>query len=115
MGLAILVRIDIPSLSRCYLSTCRFLGSHVVYALQKTRRYRVVTIDNHNNSHPQALARVVQLSKDALPKDPTELERQSAEIDSYKCDLTKPDEVRLVFDQFGKGGIWGVIHIAVCV
>jgi len=62
--------------------------------------------------NPEALARVVQLSRDALPENATELERQSAEIDSYKCDLTKPDEVRFVFDQFGKGGIWGVIHIA---
>jgi UDP-glucose-4-epimerase GalE len=89
-----------------------YIGSHVVYALQKTRRFKVVTIDNHNNSHPDALTRVAQISKDALPKNATELEKQSAEIDAYICDLTKPDEVRLVFNQFGKGGIWGVIHIA---
>ena len=24
------------------------------------------------------------------------------------------DEIRAVFEKYGKGGIWGVIHVAVC-
>ena len=88
-------------------------GSHVIYALQKTRRYKVISIDNYHNSHPAALSRVAQLAKDNLPANPTEFEKESAVIDEHKCDLTKSDEVRAVFEKYGKGGIWGVIHIAV--
>jgi hypothetical protein len=88
-------------------------GSHVIYALQKTRRYKVISIDNYHNSHPAALSRVAQLAKDNLPPNPTESEKESTVIDEYKCDLTNSDEVRAVFEKYGKGGIWGVIHIAV--
>lgn len=34
-------------------------------------------------------------------------------IDAFRCDLTKPADVRAVFEKYGKGGIWGVVHIAV--
>lgn len=37
----------------------------------------------------------------------------STEIDSYSCDLKNGDEVRAIFAKYGKGGIWGVIHVAV--
>jgi len=87
-------------------------GSHVIYALQKTRRYKVISIDNYHNSHPAALSRVAQLAKDNLPPNPAEFEKESTVIDEYKCDLTNSDEVRAVFEKYGKGGIWGVIHIA---
>jgi UDP-glucose 4-epimerase len=90
-----------------------FAGSHVVYALQKTRRYKVISIDNHHNSHSTALDRVSQLSKSELPENASELDIQSTAIDSHKCDLTKPDQIKAVFEKYGKGGIWGVIHIAV--
>ncbi len=33
-------------------------------------------------------------------------------IDAYRCDLTNRD-VRAIFEKYGKGGIWGVVHIAV--
>lgn len=88
-------------------------GSHVIYILQKTRRYKVISVDNHHNSMPEALNRVSQLSKSELPPNPSDIEAQSTEIDAHKCDLTKPEEVRAVFEKYGKGGIWGVIHIAV--
>lgn len=88
-------------------------GSHVIYTLQKTRRYRVISIDNHHNSHSVALARVSQLSKSELPENATALEQESAKIDSHNCDLTKPEQIRAVFEKYGKGGIWGVVHIAV--
>jgi hypothetical protein len=91
----------------------RLPGSHVIYALQQTRRYKVISIDNHHNSHPAALSRVAQLARESLPKDATELEKETAEIDDYICDLAKVSEVRGVFEQYGVGGIWGVIHIAV--
>ncbi|KAF9486342.1 UDP-glucose 4-epimerase [Pholiota conissans] len=87
-------------------------SSHVVYCLQKTRRYKVITIDNNHNSLPMALARVSELSASELPAHASDAEKQSTVIDSYKCDLTKPDEIRAVFEKYGKGGIWGVIHIA---
>lgn len=89
-----------------------YIGSHVIYTLQKTRRYKVISIDNHHNSHPTALERVSRLSKSELPENPTELDIQSTVINTHKCDLTKPDQVRSVFEIYGKGGIWGVIHIA---
>ncbi|KAF8347064.1 THO complex subunit 1 transcription elongation factor-domain-containing protein [Amanita rubescens] len=89
-----------------------YIGSHVIYALQKTRRYKVISLDNYHNSQPAALARISQLSWSELPKNPTPLEIQSTEIDSICCDLTKPDAIRNVFEKYGKGEIWGVVHIA---
>jgi len=88
-------------------------GSHVIYVLQKTRRYKVISLDNSHNSNPKALDRVSQLSKCELTSDATNIDQQSTEIDSHKCDLTQPDQIRAVFETYGKGGIWGVIHIAV--
>ena len=84
--------------------------------LQKTRRYRVISLDNHHNSNSASLERVAQLSKSELPENASEEEKLSAEIDAHDCDLTKSDQVRVVFEKYGKGSIWGVIHIAVsCV
>ncbi|KIO06973.1 hypothetical protein M404DRAFT_137213 [Pisolithus tinctorius Marx 270] len=88
------------------------MGSHVVFALQQTRRYKVISIDNHHNSFPTALTRVSQLARDALPANPTPADLESAEITAHQCDLTSAEEVRAVFENYGKGGIWGVIHIA---
>lgn len=98
-----------------FLSLNSSQGSHVVYALQKTRRYKVISIDNLHNAHPKSLARVSQIAKDALPADASEADRDSAEVDNHICDLTKPEEIVKVFEQYGKGGIWGVVHIAVRV
>ncbi|KAG6840768.1 hypothetical protein C0991_004553 [Blastosporella zonata] len=89
-----------------------YIGSHVVYSLQKTRRYKVISIDNSHNSYPVALKRVSELSKRELLPNATELEIQSTEIDAHTCDLTKPDQIKAVFEKYGKGGIYGVIHIA---
>jgi len=110
---------------RCWLHRCvahsnfvhqlivHLTGSHVIYVLQKTRRYRVISLDNHHNSNPASLECVAQLSKSELPENPSEEEKLSAEIDVHNCDLTNSDQVRAVFEKYGKGGIWGVIHIAV--
>jgi hypothetical protein len=106
-----LVHISISSI-RLWL-TFFSLGSHVIYVLQKTRRYKVISLDNNYNSNPAALDRVSQLSKSELPAHPTDSELESTEIDSRNCDLTQPDQIRSVFESYGKGGIWGVIHIAV--
>jgi len=89
-----------------------YIGSHVVYCLQQTRRYKVISIDNNHNSYPAALARVAQIARDALPENASNQDKDSAEIDVFTCDLTKPAEVRSVFEKYGKGDIWGVIHIA---
>lgn len=90
-----------------------FIGSHVVYVLQKTRRYKVISIDNHHNSNSACLDRVTELTKSELPSNATDEEKLSAEIDIHRCDLTNPDQIRAVFEKYGKGGIWGVVHIAV--
>jgi len=90
-------------------------GSHVVYALQQTRRYKVVSVDNHHNSFPASLTRVAQLAQDALPENPSEADKESVEIDSFQCDLTCPEQIKAVFEHYGKGGIWGVVHIAVSI
>jgi UDP-glucose 4-epimerase len=88
-------------------------GSHVVYALQETRRYKVVSIDNFHNSYPRVFSRLEALARSALPADATETDKESTVIDAYRCDLTNPADVRAVFEKYGKGGIWGVVHIAV--
>ncbi len=88
-------------------------GSHVVFALQQTRRYKVVSIDNYHNSYPKALKRLEEIARNALPADATELEKESTVIDKYTCDLTSPADVRAVFEKYGKGGFWGVVHVAV--
>lgn len=89
-----------------------YIGSHVIYALQKTRRFKVISIDNYHNSLPAALDRVQELSRDELPADATEQDIETTKIASHKCNLTKPEQIRAVFEKYGKGGIWGVIHIA---
>ncbi|KAF7969001.1 hypothetical protein HWV62_28666 [Athelia sp. TMB] len=89
-----------------------YIGSHVTYCLQKTRRYKVISIDNNHNSFPAALSRVSQIAKDALPKNASEQDIDSTEIESIYGDLTKPEDVKAIFEKYGKGGIWGVIHIA---
>ncbi|KAJ7109844.1 UDP-glucose epimerase [Mycena epipterygia] len=89
-----------------------YIGSHVIYTLQKTRRYKVISLDNGHNSHPHALSRVSALSRSELPEDASERDIETTEIESHSCDLTRRDEIRAVFDKYGKGGIWGVVHIA---
>jgi aldose 1-epimerase len=86
-----------------------------VYALQQTRRYKVVSVDNHHNSFPASLTRVAQIARDALPENPSEADKESAEIDVFQCDLTCPEQIKDVFEIYGKGGIWGVVHIAVSI
>lgn len=75
----------------------------------------MISIDNHHNSHPAALSRVAQLATSTLPENATEADKESAEIDAIECDLTSAEQVRAVFEKYGRGGIWGVIHIAVRV
>jgi UDP-glucose 4-epimerase len=88
-------------------------GSHVVHVLQSTRQYKVISIDNYHNSQAAALKRVEQLARESLPEDPSDLDIESTKVDAFTCDLTDEDAVRKVFEHYGKGGIWGVIHIAV--
>ncbi|KAK7063916.1 UDP-glucose 4-epimerase [Favolaschia claudopus] len=89
-----------------------YIGSHVIYTLQKTRRYKVISLDNGHNSHPNALSRISALSRSELPSDASERDIDTTEIESHSCDLTRRDEIRAVFEKYGKGGIWGVVHIA---
>lgn len=56
---------------------------------------------------------VAKIARDALPSDASEKDRDSAEIVTETCDLTSAQQVRKVFEKYGKGGVWGVIHIAV--
>ncbi|KAL1676323.1 hypothetical protein EV122DRAFT_267233 [Schizophyllum commune] len=89
-----------------------YIGSHVVYVLQKTRRYKVISIDNYHNSHPEAYRRLEKIARDELPPNPSAQDLDSTKIDYYEADLTNEAAVRKVFEKYGKGGIWGVIHIA---
>ena len=84
-----------------------------MHSLQETRRYKVVSIDNFHNSYPRAFSRLEELARSALPPDASETEKESAAIDAYRCDLTNPADVRAIFEKYGKGGIWGVVHLAV--
>jgi UDP-glucose 4-epimerase len=78
-----------------------------------TRKFKVISIDNGSNSHPVALSRVSELAKDLLPANPSKDDVESTLVDSFKADLRDEAEVRSIFERYGKGGIWGVIHIAV--
>ncbi|KAJ7724223.1 THO complex subunit 1 transcription elongation factor-domain-containing protein [Mycena metata] len=89
-----------------------YIGSHVIYTLQNTRRYKVISLDNGHNSHSLALSRVSALSRSELPEGASARDIETAEIESHACDLTKRDQIRAVFEKYGKGGIWGVVHIA---
>ncbi|KAF9047150.1 UDP-glucose 4-epimerase [Hymenopellis radicata] len=89
-----------------------YIGSHVIYSLQKTRRYKVISIDNYHNSLPEALDAVSKLSRDELPPDASPQDIESTKIDVHECDLTDSEATRAVFRQYGQGGIWGVVHIA---
>ena len=73
----------------------------------------MISIDNHHNSHPRALERVAQIARDSLPPDATEQDKESTVIDAYTCDVRNSEQVRSVFERYGQGGIWGVIHFAV--
>lgn len=77
-----------------------------------TRRFKVISIDNHYNSHPKSLSRVSKLARDALPKDASDEERDSTEVNAHNINLTNATSLRDLFSQYGKGNIWGVIHIA---
>jgi len=89
-----------------------YIGSHIIHVLQSTRKYKVISIDNHHNSQPTSLQRVEKLAREGLPEDPSELDIESTKIDTFACDLLDADSVRKVFERYGKGGIWGVIHVA---
>jgi len=90
-----------------------YIGSHVVYALIKTGQYKVISLDNYHNSLPEALVRVSKLARDELPADASEEAIASTKVDAHQGDLTKPEQIRAVFERYGKGAIWGVVHIAV--
>lgn len=83
--------------------------------LQQTRSYKVISIDNLHNSHSTALLRLSEIAKSTLPENATAQDIESTEIDAHNVDLTKSEQVKAVFEKYGKGGIWGVIHIAVCI
>ncbi|KIJ53994.1 hypothetical protein M422DRAFT_24986 [Sphaerobolus stellatus SS14] len=89
-----------------------YIGSHIVLTLLLTREFKVICIDNNHNSHAGALSRVSKIAVDALPADASEQDKDSALVDSHLGDLTKADDVTKVFEHYGKGGIWGVIHVA---
>ncbi|KAJ3926982.1 MAG: UDP-glucose 4-epimerase [Lentinula lateritia] len=100
-----------------------YIGSHVVYTLLKTRQYKVISIDNHHNSLPASLTRVSELAleehKASLGPNAQLSQRDidSTIIDAHDCDLTNHSAVREIFGKYyssenGKGGIWGVVHIA---
>ncbi|KAG1904509.1 THO complex subunit 1 transcription elongation factor-domain-containing protein [Suillus fuscotomentosus] len=89
-----------------------YIGSHVIYALQQTRRYKVISADNYHNSFPGSLTRVAQIAQDTLPENPSEADKESTEIDVFQCDLTNSEQIKGIFERYGKGGIWGVVHIA---
>jgi UDP-glucose 4-epimerase len=88
-------------------------GSHVIHVLQQSRRFKVISVDNFHNAHPKVYERLTKIARDALPADTTAQERDSAEIETYDVDLINADAIRSLFAKYGKGGIWGVVHIAV--
>ncbi|KAG1867699.1 hypothetical protein F4604DRAFT_1584998, partial [Suillus subluteus] len=62
-----------------------YIGSHVIYTLQQTRRYKVISVDNYHYSFPASLT----------------------------CVAASPEHIKSIFEHYDKGGIWGIVHIAV--
>ncbi|KAJ3995499.1 UDP-glucose 4-epimerase [Lentinula boryana] len=94
-----------------------YIGSHVIYTLLRTHKYKVISIDNYHNSFPAALTRVSELAltelKAASDSQPSAQDIDSTAIDVHECDLNDAFAVRSIFSSYSsKGGIWGVIHIA---
>ncbi|KAG8927558.1 UDP-glucose-4-epimerase [Tulasnella sp. 419] len=89
-----------------------YIGSHIVLTLLLTRRYKVISIDNHHNSYPESLKRVQEIARDALPSGYSEKDYETTQVDAISADLTVGDQIRGVFEKYGKGGVWGVIHVA---
>ncbi|CED82222.1 udp-glucose 4-epimerase [Phaffia rhodozyma] len=84
-----------------------YIGSHAVLELVLTQRYQPVVIDNGHNSKSEAIKRIEQIAKQQLGDANVE------PIDTFNLDLTSQDAVDSVFKAYeGKGGIWGVVHIA---
>ncbi|TRM64821.1 hypothetical protein BD626DRAFT_429242 [Schizophyllum amplum] len=103
---------DVPLQKVIVTGAAGYIGSHVTYVLQKTRRYKVISVDNCHNSHPQVYQRLEQIARDELPPNPSAQDLDSTKIEYHNVDLTDAPAVRAVFEKYGKGGIWGVIHIA---
>ncbi|KAJ4470806.1 UDP-glucose 4-epimerase [Lentinula aciculospora] len=97
-----------------------YIGSHIIYTLLKTHKYKVISIDNYHNSFPAALARVSELAlselKASLPlnTEPSERDLDSITIDIHETDLLlNPSGVRSIFSSYlSTNGIWGVIHLS---
>ncbi|BGP14389.1 UDP-glucose-4-epimerase [Rhodosporidiobolus nylandii] len=90
-----------------------YIGSHIALCCLLSGKYSVVTIDNFSNSFPTALKRVSQLAQEALPADASEEEKKACEIAVVRGDIAKKDDIEAIFKDYeGKGGIWGVIHVA---
>lgn len=87
-------------------------GSHIVLTLLLTKRFRVISIDNHYNSHPNALSRVSRIALDALPYGASVEDKANTNVISVKADLRDAESLRAVFIPYGYGGIQGVIHVA---
>ncbi|KAF8336838.1 UDP-glucose 4-epimerase [Cantharellus anzutake] len=89
-----------------------YIGSHVILSLLLTRKFKIISIDNYSNSHAESLERVSKIARESLPVDASEEDKFSVIIDDRKVDLTNSLAVREVFEAYGKGNIWGLIHIA---
>lgn len=48
-----------------------------------------------------------------LPSNASDEDKAATEVEVFKGDITKPEDIDAVFKAYEKkGGIWGVIHIA---
>lgn len=88
------------------------VGSHIVLALLLTQRFRVISIDNHSNSHPKALSRVSRIALEALPDGASDEDRTNTNVISVEADVRDAPSLRAIFKPYGHGGIHGVIHVA---
>lgn len=89
-----------------------YIGSHVVYTVLSTGKYKVTVIDNFHNSKKEALNRVEKLAMDALPEGSTEQDRADCKIDLIEGDLRDINAVESAFkDRAEDDRIYAVILI----
>jgi len=71
------------------------------------------TLYSYHNSFPEAIKRVSKIALSELGENASEEDKAATEVQVFKGDITNPADIDAIFKAYeGKGGIWGMIHIA---
>ncbi|WFD37607.1 uncharacterized protein MJAP1_000554 [Malassezia japonica] len=89
-----------------------YIGSHVALTVLNTHKFKVTIFDNFHNSKKEAVRRVEQLAREALPADASEQDKKDCEIELIEGDLRDAAALDKVFaEHTGAEKIYAVILI----